>query len=180
MNRPALSKQLFAATRPPDRFYGLVDPAGDPDLRAALLHTDRDSCVPLLPGDLGLALAEQGPHLQAFKQDAASRQLIDRHGERWLFLWSEAGAAELCDHFLGLLLVDAASLGHALHFRIYDPVVFAVVAPTCDRPQLERLIGPVSSYRCVNTASASIETYSLRKSGLVMRREKLAHETARR
>ena len=57
--------------------------------------------------------------------------------------------------------------GKSLYFRYYDPRVFRVFLPTCDREQLGTMFGPVGRYYVEGEKSDSLVQYSLRDGKLI-------------
>lgn len=126
------------------RVWAVLDGARDRSIHRLVDTSYREKCC-LYAGEVPLRLRMAAPHLLLLERtDWLTLDLIDRGWPMsWgIFLHCEAPFAVLRRHLRGLLRVRDED-NRRLLFRYYDPRVLRVFLPTCERPELEAMFGPI-------------------------------------
>ena len=127
--------------------YALLDGASAPDLpqRLAELETEHEC---FFRGELAPDIAQVAPYLVLLGPDAPCTQWVLEKGwgNHWgIFAVSPAPLYVLLRHFRTFTMVRDPD-GKVLYFRYYDPRVFRVYLPLCNREEMETVFGPVQRF----------------------------------
>lgn len=140
-----VKQQLFS--RQGETVFVILDGASVPDLPANLAQFSLEH-VCLYRGELEPDMAQVAPYLALLKRDAPFTDwvLYNGWGEHWgIFGSAQADLPVLRKHFRSFTtLIDDA--GRTLFFRFYDPRVWWEYLDTCNKEELLKFFGPVSTY----------------------------------
>lgn len=129
------------------RTYSILDAAQDKVIYQKLLNADiQKKC--LFHGAKAVELAAVAPYLVHLKKDDPFTDWLINQGwgKSWgIFFQSLENIDNLQRHFRKFLMVYDED-GKPLYFRFYDPRVFRVYLPTCNKDELEIIYGPIHSY----------------------------------
>jgi hypothetical protein len=138
---------LWPPGSPASGVWVILDAARDPRIYGAVEGTFLEKCC-LFAGDLPWQLQMTAPYLVHLRSDDRLTRAIAEQGfgRAWgIFFRSDAGIKNLRRHFRGFLRVKDQR-NRRLLFRYYDPRVMRLYLPTCTRPELETVFGPVKEY----------------------------------
>jgi hypothetical protein len=128
--------------------YAILDGASIPDLLDKLYADPRPEFVCLYRGELEPDMAEVAPYLVRLKPDEPFAKWVTAEGwgRHWgIFALSKADLKTVRKHFRTFLMVKDPD-GKKLYFRYYDPRVFRVYLPTCNKAETATVFGPVGHY----------------------------------
>ena len=135
--------------RHPVSTYAILDTARDKVIYPKIINADvRNIC--LYHGAKAVEMATVAPYLVHLKKNDSFTEwlLTQGWGNSWgIFLQAPAPFKlnELQRHFRKFLMVYDEE-GKPLYFRFYDPRVFRVYLPTCNKDELEIIYGPIHRY----------------------------------
>jgi len=125
----------------------ILDLAHDEIIYSKMLHSDIEY-VCLFEGRLAAELEHLAPYLiRLHKNNPFTEWLFDNGGgKNWgIFIQSPADMNTLIRHFRRFVRVYDEE-GTPMMFRFYDPRVFRVYLPTCNKSEREYVFGPVERY----------------------------------
>jgi hypothetical protein len=173
MQDEAVIRELMRALWYPDpqgpvvEVFALLDGARDPRIYPFAQRPGIFSRC-LFRGALDPQFARSAPYILSLSRFAAwSRELLNlAWGESWgVFFQSAAGLPELQEHFRRFLQVEDAA-GKSYFFRFYDPRVLRLYLPSCTRPELETLFGPVRRFILEAEDARQMDEFTLEKGRL--------------
>jgi len=135
--------------RLPVSTYAILDTARDKLIYPKIMNADVQN-ICLYHGAKAVELATVAPYLVHLKKNDSFTEwlLTQGWGNSWgIFLKAPApfNLNDLQRHFRKFLMVyDEDS--KPLYFRFYDPRVFRVYLPTCNKNELEIIYGPIHCY----------------------------------
>ncbi len=129
--------------------YAVLDACDSPAALAKVRELG-ERATSLFQGTPYEGYTEHAPYL--VMADAALLEWIRASllgGPSGIFVVAQAGLPELCAHLRRFLVVQLPD-GEKWFFRYYDPRVFSVYLPTCNRQELDQFFGPVRGFavRC--------------------------------
>jgi pSer/pThr/pTyr-binding forkhead associated (FHA) protein len=141
--------------------YAILDASRDPVIidKICTLRPEFDS---LYRGRAEQTLWEVAPYLVRIEPGSEFCQWLfgEGWGKAWgIFAVSSADLAQMHRHFRKFLLVRGPK-NEKLYFRYYDPRVFRVYLPTCNRQEMATIFGTISSYVMEGEDSSLVMTFS--------------------
>jgi len=131
------------------RLYALVDAAFDERIYP-LLKQYPQQCACLFHGyDLPRDVVAAAPHLVTMTAGHRLTDALQASDFPLVYVCSYASLANLVLHFRKFINARDRN-GHQYYFRFYDPRVFAVFLPSCDRQQLAQWFDCVHAYVCMD------------------------------
>ncbi|MCK5230889.1 MAG: DUF4123 domain-containing protein [Desulfobulbaceae bacterium] len=135
--------------RLPVNTYAVLDTARDKVIYPKIINADVQS-ICLYHGAKAVEMATVAPYLVHLKKNDSFTEwlLTQGWGNSWgIFLQAPVPFKlnELQRHFRKFLMVYDED-GKPLYFRFYDPRVFRVYLPTCNKDELEIIYGPILRY----------------------------------
>lgn len=140
-----ISRYIFSEKK--FRIYAILDGAAIPELRTKLFEL-KPEYVCLYRGELPPDIAQVAPYLVQFEPNSKFSEWVFSKGwgNHWgIFVRSNYNLRILRKHFRSFLIVHNED-GKPLLFRYYDPRVFRVYLPTCNKEEVEKVFGPVDSF----------------------------------
>jgi len=150
----------------------ILDLAHDEIIYSKMLHSDIEY-VCLFEGRLAAELEHLAPYLiRLHKNNPFTEWLFDNGGgKNWgIFIQSPADMNTLIRHFRRFVRVYDEE-GTPMMFRFYDPRVFRVYLPTCNKSEREYVFGPVERYYAEGR-NGEIIVYASDEGRQIMRGEK--------
>jgi hypothetical protein len=148
--------------------FAILDGARDEEIHAGLLRwTPEQRC--LYAGELSPVMAQVAPYLVPLPRKSLFTNWVIEHGwgDSWsIFFQSFADLNVLRRHFRQFLKVKDEH-GKNMYFRYYDPRVLRVYLPTCNKEELEKLFGPVTSYYAEGETADQLLEFSLLEGQLI-------------
>lgn len=158
----ALMQHLFAD--PSVGTFAVLDGASVPGLLKKFAEENPEQTC-LYRGELKPDLAEAAPYLVRLVAGSPFARWVVEHGwdNHWgIFVRTAVDLPTLRRHFRNFLMVMSPE-GKRLYFRFYDPRVFRVYLPTCNRDETKIIFGPVTSYLMSGSESGTLVAYSAPK-----------------
>jgi Domain of unknown function (DUF4123) len=160
---------LAVLRQPGGTLYGLIDAAQDPEI-LALIQEGGCRFESLYQGESAFVMASVAPYLvQLGPDEPLLDQLVLRGwGYNWgIYVRSHSPLLEMRRHFRQFTMVQLPE-GEPAYFRFYDPRVFRVFMPTCNRDEYCKIFDKIQSILVENPQEASANRYSLDKAGRLM------------
>jgi hypothetical protein len=149
------------------QIYAILDGARDRRIYPTLVSSDAEF-ICLYKGEIPKVLAEAAPYLVQLKKDSEFTDWVLRFGwgESWgIFVKAPTTIENLRRHFRQFLMAQTED-GKQFYFRYYDPRVWRVYLPTCNKNELEEIFGPVQRYYVEGEDADTLIEYVLNNSKL--------------
>jgi hypothetical protein len=158
---------LWSSSRHEDSIiYVILDAAVDEVIYSKIVASDIEVAC-LYDGDDARQLEDVAPYLvKLYKDDPFTDWVLENGwGKHWgIFLESFASLEELKFHFREFI-VAVDEKGKQMYFRYYDPRVFRVYLPTCNRDELNLIFRKVNRF-LVESDKKEIFKYNIKKNQL--------------